>query len=262
MSSSTADSSDHSIECWISQDGVQLADMAYHHLRDLLTARTNELATIALSGGSTPKRLYERMTQNQADAQVWQKAHWFVSDERNVPLEHIDSNFGLADRTLFQPAAVSRSLLHPVPIQVDAPATAAAEYETTIESWVTRKAGGRPSFDLIFLGLGDDAHTASLFPGTSALQESTRNVVENYIPKLNTHRITFTASLINSAHQVVFLVSGSSKTTALEQIWHGPRDINLYPAQLIAGAKRVIWMIDRAALGKLTPPAHFKITSL
>lgn len=261
MSSPNAGSLDHSIECWISHDGAQLADMAYHHLRDLLSAQSNELATIALSGGSTPKRLYERMTQNHADSQIWQKAHWFVSDERNVPVDHPDSNFGLADRILFQPASVTRSLLHPVPIQVHAPATAAAEYEATIESLVARNSKGRPSFDLIFLGLGDDAHTASLFPGTAALHESNRNVIDNYIPKLSTHRITFTAALINNAHQVVFLVSGSSKTTALEQIWHGPRNMDLYPAQLISGAKRVIWMIDRAALGTLTPPSHFKIVS-
>jgi 6-phosphogluconolactonase len=262
MTPASNTSSNHSHECWITQDGVQLAELAYRNLYELLTNRDNELATIALSGGSTPKRLYERMTQDAEDASVWQKAHWFVSDERNVPLDHPDSNFGLADRILFQPTSIPRSLLHPVPIHIDSPATAAAEYETTIESLVPRSTEGRPSFDLIFLGLGDDAHTASLFPGTPALHESTRNVVDNYIPKLSTHRITFTASLINSAKQVVFLVSGSSKTTALEQIWHGPRNIDLYPAQLIAGAKRVIWMIDRAALGSLTPPTHFKTTSL
>lgn len=248
--------SDPSIECWIAKDGEHLADLAYHWLLNLLNNFSHERATVALSGGSTPKRLYERMTSNREDAVMWQKAHWFVSDERNVPLDHPDSNFGLAERTLFHPASVPRELLHPVPIQIDAPADAAANYEATIESLVPRKLNGRPSFDLIFLGLGDDAHTASLFPGTKALQETQRNVVDNFVPKLNTHRITFTAPLINSARYVIFLVSGHTKTSALEQIWYGRRDTSSYPAQLIAGSKHLIWMIDRAALGNLTPPAH------
>lgn len=258
MLPSTAESSNHSIECWIAQDAAHLADMAYHHLRDLLSIHSHELPNVALSGGSTPKRLYERMTQDQSDAQIWGKAQWFVSDERNVAVDHPDSNFGLADRTLFQPASLSRSLLHPVPTHMDSPATAAADYEETISRYVSRRVNGRPSFDLIFLGLGDDAHTASLFPGTTALHETTRNVIDNYVPKLNTNRITFTAPLINSAREVVFLVAGASKTTALEQIWYGPRNFDVYPAQLVHGANRVIWMIDRAALGNLTPPAYMK----
>lgn len=258
MLPSTAESSNHSIECWIAQDAAHLADMAYHHLRDLLSIHSHELPNVALSGGSTPKRLYERMTQDQSDAQIWGKAQWFVSDERNVAVNHPDSNFGLADRILFQPTALSRSLLHPVPTHMDSPATAAADYEETILRCIARRVNGRPSFDLIFLGLGDDAHTASLFPGTAALHETTRNVIDNYVPKLNTNRITFTAPLINSAREVVFLVAGGSKTVALEQIWYGPRNFDLYPAQLVHGANRVIWMIDRAALGNLTPPAYMK----
>lgn len=255
MTSPLASSPKSALECWIAQDGTQLAEWAYLFLQELLRDRAaDQLAHVALSGGSTPKRLYERMTQNKADATLWERAHWYVSDERNVPIDHADSNFGLADRTLFQPAALSRKLLHPVPINVDAPAVAAAAYEKLIEASLSKRVNGRPAFDLIFLGLGDDAHTASLFPGTSGLKEQTRNVIANHVPKLNTQRITFTAPLINQARAVVFLVSGNSKTVALEQIWHGPRNPDLYPAQLIHGAERVIWMVDRAALGHLEPP--------
>lgn len=259
MTSLTDSSPNPSLECWIAQDGTQLADWAYHFVRELLTGRSKQPAYIALSGGTTPKRMYERMTKDPADALVWQNAHWFVSDERNVPLDHPDSNFGLAERILFQPAAVPRSLQHPVPIQMQAPTQAAEQYETMIANHLPRRVLGRPSFDLILLGLGDDAHTASLFPGTAALSEVNHNVVANYVPKLNTARITFTAPLINSASEVIFLVSGTNKTSALEQIWYGPPNFDQYPAQLIRGSKRLIWMVDRAALGTLTPPAQAKV---
>jgi len=259
MTATTDSLPNPSLECWIAQDGIQLADWAYHFLREFLTGRSEHPAYIALSGGTTPKRMYERMTQDPADAVVWQNAHWFVSDERNVPLDHPDSNFGLADRTLFQPASISRDLLHPVPIDIEAPNRAAEQYESLLEYHLSRRVSGRPSFDLIFLGLGDDAHTASLFPGTAALAERQRNVVANFVPKLSTQRITFAAPLINSAECVVFLVSGSSKTPALENIWHGPRDPNLYPAQSINNAGRIVWMVDRAALGQLDPPSHASV---
>jgi 6-phosphogluconolactonase len=248
-----------SLECWIAQDGIQLADWAYQFLRELLMGRCEHPAYIALSGGTTPKRMYERMTQDPADAAVWQNAHWFVSDERNVPLDHSDSNFGLAERILFQPAAVPKSLQHPVPIQIQAPEQAAEQYATMIAHHLPRRVLNRPSFDLILLGLGDDAHTASLFPGTAALREVHLNVIANYVPKLNTSRITFSAPLINSATEVIFLVSGSSKTTALDQIWYGTPNTDQYPAQLIRSSKRLIWMVDRAALGNLTPPSQAKV---
>jgi 6-phosphogluconolactonase len=259
MSSSVSPNLDTRVECWVAQSAEQLADIACQFLVELLqpskpAATVAAMLNIALSGGSTPKRLYERMTQADMDQTLWSQANWFLSDERNVPLDHAESNFGLANRHLFQAAAVDSARLHPVPIEVDAPQQAALLYETLITSVVPTGEQGRPAFDLVFLGLGDDAHTASLFPGTEGLHEKTRNVISNFVPKLNTQRITFTAPMINAAKTVMFLVTGSSKTSALQNIWHGDRDPQLYPAQLIEGGKRTIWLVDQAALGSLSAP--------
>lgn len=257
MSSSVPANQDAKVECWVAQNAEQLADIACQFLVELLrpSQPTAHIFNIALSGGSTPKRLYERMTQAGVDHELWSQANWFVSDERNVPLDHAESNFGLANRVLFQPATVDAARLHPIPIEGNAPQQAALHYEILITSVVPTGEQGRPEFDLVFLGLGDDAHTASLFPGTEGLQEKTRNVISNFVPKLNTQRITFTAPMINAAKTVMFLVAGSSKTSALQNIWHGDRDPQLYPAQLIEGAKRTIWLVDQAALGSLSAPA-------
>jgi len=257
MPSSVPANQDAKVECWVAQNAEQLADIACQFLVELLRPSQPAAHTlnIALSGGSTPKRLYERMTQADMDRALWSRANWFLSDERNVPLDHAESNFGLANRHLFQPAAVDSAKLHPISIEVDTPQQAALGYETLITSMVPAGERGRPEFDLVFLGLGDDAHTASLFPGTEGLQEKSRNVISNFVPKLNTQRITFTAPMINASKTVMFLVTGPSKTIALQNIWHGDRDPQLYPAQLIEGAQRTIWLVDQAALGSLSAPA-------
>lgn len=255
------------IECWVARDANQLAQLACKVLLQTL-ASTDEAAkldrnptpsplpAVALSGGTTPKKLYEFITLVESSNPIWQQVEWFWSDERNVPLDDCDSNYGMARQYFLQPLQIPNERIHPVPIQIQHPAKAAADYEAEIRKLIPETRKGQPVFRTIFLGLGDDAHTASLFPHTEALKEKTLSVVSNHVPKLATDRITLTAPLINAADNVIFLVSGTKKREALQQIWHGKNDPELYPAQLIKGARRLVWIVDSGAIGETPPPVN------
>lgn len=255
------------IECWIARDANQLAQLACQSLLQILAssmAETNPepnptssaLPAVALSGGSTPQKLYELITSAESTNPIWHQVEWFWSDERNVPLDDCDSNCGLARKYFLLPLQIPNERIHPVPIQIKHPSKAAADYENEIRRLVPKNRQGQPIFRVIFLGLGDDAHTASLFPHTDALREKTRSVVSNHVPKLATDRITFTAPLINAADVVMFLVSGAKKREALNQIWHGERNPDLYPAQLIENVRRLVWIVDRGAMGETPSPVN------
>jgi 6-phosphogluconolactonase len=204
---------------------------------------------LALSGGSTPKRLYELIAGSHLAGLDWTKVHLLMGDERNVPLDDAESNFRMV-QTAWLDAAISSGIreyvpcFYPVPIEVHDPEKAAYQYGQTIRSVL----GDSCAIDIVLLGLGDDAHTASLFPETQAL-ESLDGFVANYVPKFESFRLTMTASLINCARNVVFLVCGPSKSAALEVVWHGPRDPVLYPAQGIGPTEgQLWWFLDLAAL--------------
>jgi 6-phosphogluconolactonase len=255
------------IECWIARDANQVAQLACQALIQALTSPADEtkaeptiapsaLPAVALSGGSTPQKLYEFLTITESTNPTWHQVEWFWSDERNVPLDDCDSNYGLARKYFLQPLQIPTERIHPVPIQIQHPAKAAADYESEIRRMLPETRKGQPIFRVIFLGLGDDAHTASLFPHTDALRETTRSVVSNHVPKLATDRITFTAPLINAADVVIFLVSGAKKREALKQIWHGENNPALYPAQLIKDMRRLVWIVDSGAIGETPPPVN------
>lgn len=259
------------VECWIARDANHLAQLAYKVLLQTLTQpdeaakldrnpNPSSLPAVALSGGTTPQKLFEFITFVESTNPVWHQVEWFWSDERNVPLDDCDSNYGVAKQYFLQPLQIPNERIHPVPIQINNPAKAAAEYEAEIRKLIPETRKGQPVFRAIFLGLGDDAHTASLFPHTDALQEKTRSVVSNHVHKLATDRITFTAPLINAADVVIFLVSGSKKREALKQIWHGEKHPDLYPAQLIKGVRRLIWIVDSGAIGETPPPVNAMTT--
>jgi 6-phosphogluconolactonase len=255
------------VECWIAIDANQMAQLACKVLLQTL-APTDEVAkldrnrtpstlpAVALSGGSTPQKLYEFITFVESSNPIWHQVEWFWSDDRNVPLDDCDSNYGMARQYFLQPLQIPNERIHPVPIQIQHPAKAAADYEAEIRKLIPETRKGQPIFRAIFLGLGDDAHTASLFPHTDALQEKSRSVVSNHVSKLATDRITFTAPLINAADVVIFLVSGAKKREALKQIWHGEKNPDLYPAQLIKNVRRLIWIVDRGAIGETPPPVN------
>jgi 6-phosphogluconolactonase len=212
--------------------------------------KSNGRFSVALSGGNTPHRLYEILAADPLFEKVqWKDVHVFWGDERCVPSDDLRSNFLMARRTLLDRVPVSADHIHPIRGDFD-PAEAAIQYETELQRFF---AGRPPIFDLIFLGLGDNAHTASLFPHTTVLSESERWVSEIYVAEQSMYRVTMTAPLINQARDVIFLVSGTEKAAALQRVLEGAYLPLEYPAQLIhPNGAHPIWLVDKAAAHKLT----------
>lgn len=204
---------------------------------------------VALSGGGTPRRLYEILAAKPYHEKIqWKAVHVFWSDERCVPPGDERSNYRMACESLLNHVPIPTGNIHPVHGELP-PAESASRYEAGLRAFF----GAEPAvFDLILLGLGEDAHTASLFPRTPVLAEEERWVAEVYIPKLETNRITLTAPLINHARQVIFLVSGASKAAALHSVLEGAHQPQEFPAQLIRpGERPPLWLVDKAASHKL-----------
>jgi len=201
--------------------------------------------TIALSGGSTPKALYETLAAPPfLDRVAWPRLELFFSDERAVPPDNAKSNYGLAARTLLSkiPSPVHRMV---------AESGEAEAYEHLIRSHIDKRRGDIPVFDLILLGLGEDGHTASLFPGTLALEERERLVVMNEVPQKNTRRMTFTYPLINAADRVWVLISGADKRDIVSRCRaERARSERSYPILRVApNAGELVWWLDQAAAG-------------
>jgi len=198
--------------------------------------------SVALAGGSTPKRAYEVLAQeyHEPGNLDWSKVHAFFGDERTVPPDHEDSNYRMAHDALLSHVPVGS--VYRVRGELDPP-EAAALYEEELESFF----GGTPRFDLVLLGIGEDGHTASLFPGTPALEVSDRWAIENPVRKMDTVRLTLTVPTINAAKSAVFLVAGEGKADALKEILEGDADPRDYPAKLVRPSSGPVWMLDRAA---------------
>jgi 6-phosphogluconolactonase len=199
---------------------------------------------VALSGGSTPKRLYELLAELPAGLIDWSKVVLCWGDERNVAADHADSNYRMVKLSLLDKLNSSTPTVHRIRCGELSPEDACEAYERLLRSHAN---DGYLRFDIVLLGLGDDAHTASLFPETSALTASGRWVVSNEVSKLKTTRVTMTAELINAGHDVAFLVCGANKRWALDKIFGHERNPNLYPAQLVAPSGRLWWFLDEAA---------------
>ncbi|PSB01803.1 6-phosphogluconolactonase [Merismopedia glauca] len=198
--------------------------------------------TIALSGGSTPKPLYEALaTQNLP----WEQIHIFWGDERYVPPDHPDSNQKMARQAWLDRVPIPASNIHPMSTTLADPAAAATAHERELKDFFDLSSGEIPEFDLILLGIGDDAHTASLFPHTEALQVSDRLVTVGF--KDGQPRLTLTVPVLNHAKCVVFVVTGSSKQPALAQIFAPTGDELTYPARLIRPKGELWWILDQAA---------------
>jgi 6-phosphogluconolactonase len=230
--------------------------LAYETPQELAEAAARDFATkaeaaigerdrfsVALAGGSTPKATYEVLTRDYADELDWSKVHVFFGDERTVPADHEDSNYRMAQRTLLSRVPVGS--VHRMRGELP-PTEAAAAYEEELRGFFGTS-DEPPSLDLILLGIGEDGHTASLFPETSALEVHDRWVVANPVLKLETTRLTLTVPVINSARAVNFLVAGESKAEALKQILEGDADPHECPAKLVRPPGGPVWMVDRAA---------------
>ena len=206
--------------------------------------------TVALSGGSTPKNLYSLLA-TQSDV-PWDKIRFFFSDERHVPPDSPDSNFRMASESLFSKAPIPKENIYRVPAEIPDADTAAQSYEQTLRQFFQLEDDVLPRFDLILLGMGPDAHTASLFPGTAALHEDERLVAANWVEKFKTWRITFTYPVLNHAAAVLFMATGAEKQEALLQVLQGKPDPETYPAQGIQPTNgTLLWLVDQAAAGPM-----------
>lgn len=211
--------------------------------------RTKEECSVVLSGGNSPKKLYQLLTTDAYRKQVdWSKVSFFFGDERYVPFDDPGSNGLMAKQTLFEPLHIDESKIYYIGTALS-PEHDAADYTDAIFTYFGDK---QVKFDLILLGLGDNSHTASLFPYTDVLQEEKAIVRCLFLEDKKTYRITMTAPLINEAHHIAFLVYGKEKAEAVQHVLKGEKNIELYPAQLIRPLDGTVnWFMDNAAVAKI-----------
>jgi 6-phosphogluconolactonase len=203
------------------------------------------VARVALSGGSTPKRVYPLLLEPaRRDALDWSAVEFFWGDERAVPPDHPESNFGVAYGMLISQLPRMRpDRVHRMQAESPDPAAAALAYETELRLAFEARGDVPPAFDLVWLGMGPDGHTASLFPGTAALDETVRWAVANWVPAQDAWRMTLTFPVLNAAHETLFVVTGADKADALSRVQTG--DPDLPAARITGGAVR--WIVDAAA---------------
>ena len=211
--------------------------------------KENGRFTVSLAGGSTPKSLYQLLAGEKFKNQVdWSKVFFFFGDERNVPSDDAESNYRMANENLFAPLQLSGENIFRWQTDSNDPNKIAEEYEVLLKVFFALFEDELPKFDLILLGMGEDGHTASLFPFAEALNERKKMVIVNWVEKLNTNRLTFTYPTINNASNVIFLVSGESKAEALKEILEGEYQPEKYPAQAVKLKDGdLFWLIDHQA---------------
>lgn len=208
--------------------------------------------SLVLSGGSTPRAFYGMLASDFRDRIPWEHVHLFWGDERFVPASDPNSNYRMAREALLDHISCPPSHIHPMPTHLPSAEAAAREYEATLKDLL---GGGRPDFDLVLLGLGEDGHTASLFPRSPALDESTRWVVATRAPVEPRVRLTLTLPAITGAAGISVLVSGSRKSTALRHVLSDDVDPTLYPAAGIRRTRgKLTWWVDEAAADQHAPP--------
>ena len=207
--------------------------------------------SVALAGGSTPRRTYELLATSERKGSIsWASVHIFFGDERCVPPAHPESNYRMAREAMISLLPIPTENVHRIKGESD-PVTASRLYEQELRSFFNGAAAW-PRFDLVLLGMGDDGHTASLFPNTPALDEQQAWVAANRVEKLATFRITLTIPTINHAAHVIFMVTGAGKAKRLSEVIHGPRDPERLPAQMIQPVDgSLTWLVDKAAASLL-----------
>ena len=208
--------------------------------------------TLCLSGGSTPAATYKMLAERFRLSVDWKEVQFYWGDERCVPPDDEASNFGMAERTMLRHLGLQPRQVHRMRGELP-PADVAREYEDDLRRSFGLEQGELPRFDLMLLGLGDNVHIASLFPGNPAIGERERLAVAVEVDAPQRHRITLTPPVLNNSARVMFLVEGAGKAVAVKSALEGPRDPQRYPAQLIDPADgEVIWLLDRAAAAQLS----------
>jgi 6-phosphogluconolactonase len=233
-------------------DGAAIAKRAAQEFVQGAAAAVKEKGSfsVALAGGSTPKTLYGLLVNDLAlRAQVpWDKLQLFFGDERSVGPDHPDSNFRMANEAFLSKAPLKPEQVHRIKGEYPDIERAAVEYEQTLRSQFKLAAGQLPRFDLLLLGMGEEGHTLSLFPGTKALHDNGRLVMHNWVGKLYTERVTITAPVANNSAQVIFMITRSDKALALKGVLEGPYEPEQLPSQLIQPKNgKLLWLVDTAA---------------
>ncbi len=219
-----------------------VADESHRIALDAVLARGR--CSICLSGGATPKSLNERWARDFISRMPWGQIHFFWGDERYVPHDDERSNYRMARETLLSRIPIPPENIHPMPTDLADPGKAAIAYEKTLREFF----GDRPEFDLVFLGVGVEGHTASLFPDSPALGEMQRAVVAVRVPAEPPERITLTYPMLNRSRNIFFLAEGGIKREIISEIRREPESATSpYPAARIRSAGRVIWFLDQAA---------------
>ncbi len=206
---------------------------------------------VSLAGGNTPRGFYAALAQDTAnEVDLWRQTHVYFGDERCVPQDHPDSNYRMAREALLSKVPVPAEHVHPMYDAVLSVEENVAQYARLLQDTLPQDAQGHPVFDLVLLGMGDDGHTASLFPGTGILDEYHQPVAAQFVEKLNAWRISLTFATLNAARHVVILVAGDTKADILAEIFSAPEDVR-YPIQRVRPQGRLDWYLDAAAASLL-----------
>ncbi|MEZ6137890.1 MAG: 6-phosphogluconolactonase [Pirellulaceae bacterium] len=244
----------------VCQDAEALAAHAAQWIVDLIGRHEADPEidwpfSLALAGGTTPKAMYQAMAAMPAGKIAWERIILLWGDERHVPPEHPDSNYRMVKEALLDHIDIPAENVLAVPEPGGDATLAARNYERVLKETMHGRNRKFPKVDCILLGLGKDVHTASLFPHTSALKEKSKLVTANEVPQLDTTRITFTPPMINAARNIAFIINGAEKMDALSILWHGPRDTQQYPAQLIQPTDGSLhFFLDKHIMGNIPLP--------
>jgi len=240
----------------VAADAEALADRAARHFTEQIESAVaaRGVARVAISGGSTPKAAFQRMAAPALpwrERIPWQALELFWVDERAVPPDHAESNYRMTREALLDQVSIPASHIHRIEGELE-PEAAADCYESDLRNSFRLEGAEMPRFDLIALGMGDDGHTASIFPHTAAIYELGRLAVANYVPQKESWRITLTWPVINQARSIFFLLGGAEKAERVREVFLGPRDVERLPSQLICPAGGILNLIlDQAAAAYL-----------
>ena len=237
-------------------DAAELTERAFEEVRraerEALDARG--VFHFVFSGGSTPKPLYARIAASEGAGFRFDRWHVWFGDERFVPLDHADSNYAMAETSLLRHVPIPRSHVHRVRTELPSPQAAAADYERELRAGFGLGPDELPRFDLVLLGMGDDGHTGSLFPGSELARRTGGLAVGGRVEKLDAQRVSLTAPAFNAGRRLVFLVTGAGKARTVQEVLHGDEDHDRLPAQRIHPTDgRLVWILDRAAAARLNP---------
>src|SRR5579862_6426592 len=233
--------SDQVGEVKIFPDAAALARGAADQFVSLVKAQTGDRFSVALSGGSTPKAMFALLATDEFAKQIdWKKVHLFWGDERCVPPDNADSNYRMTKETLLDHVSIPPENIHRMKGEIE-PMVAAAQYESELDTFFKSET---PRFDLIHLGMGDDGHTASLFPGTPPIFEQNQWVVGHMVEKVKMWRITLTPVVLNVAANISFLIGGKAKAETLSKVLKGPYQPDVLPSQIIKPTNgKLLWMV-------------------